>query len=282
MPTTAGTLAVTTPFVVRQSDLSKWQKCPLMYRYQYIDNIPRLQSASLTFGSILHDVIMNMEISGDVEAAVVAFREYWIDPTSLDPAYKIDYYVKGTNWKKYLVEGERMVRDWWGVIKWDSDVTLGREYEFDVPIGNGHVLHGTVDKLALRFDPKWGQVVLISDYKSNAKIPTYEWLEDNLQFTAYSYASLRPEFWANMPNGADLYERYKLLPRRGEWVSLKATRRLDAGERDQVQYNRLTYAVNALAESVAMRIFVPNISGESCRYCEFREHCGLRPIPDEE
>jgi hypothetical protein len=39
-------------------------------------------------------------------------------------------------------------------------------------------------------------------------------------------------------------------------------------------------AVDAMAESVAMRIFVPNISGESCRYCEFRAVCGLPQLDE--
>jgi RecB family exonuclease len=201
----------------------------------------------------------------------------------MGPEYKIDYYVKGTNWKKFLSEGERMIRDWWGIIRWDADVTLAREYHFEVPIGNGHVLEGTIDKLVIRQVPKLHtNVVLISDYKTNSKTPTYEWLEDNLQFTAYAYATTRPEFWAGLPNGAAIEQQVATLPRWGEWVSLKGPKRLDAGERSQVQYNRLTMAVNALAESVAMRIFVPNISGENCRYCEFRANCGLREVPDTE
>ena len=175
-----------------------------------------------------------------------------------------------------------MLRDWWGIIRWDVDVTLGREYTFDVPIGNGHILHGTIDKLAIRQDPRLGQILLISDYKTNSKLPTYEWLEDNLQFTAYAYATTQPEFWDAMPNGDHLRKATADMPRRGEWVSLKGSKRMDAGPRDQVQYNRVIMAANGIAESVAMRIFVPNISGENCRWCDFRENCGLRVVGDDE
>ena len=189
---------MSTPFVLRQSDISTWSKCPLMYRYQHIDKVRRLQSGALTFGTIIHEVTMEMEISQDVEAAVTRFKELWNEPTLLGPEYKIDYYVRGTNWKKYLAEGERMLRDWWGIIRWDVDVTLGREYTFDVPIGNGHILHGTIDKLAIRQDPRLGQILLISDYKTNSKLPTYEWLEDNLQFTAYCRSPEAPVLMADL------------------------------------------------------------------------------------
>ena len=271
------------PFKVRQSDLSNWQKCPLRYRYQHIDKLPREQSGALTFGTIMHDVVLELEVRRDIEWAVARFKELWLTPELLDPELKIQYYVRGTNWKKYLSEGERMLRDWWGIIQWDADVTLAREYHFEVPIGDGHVLEGTIDKLAVRYVARLNRyVVLISDYKTNSKTPTYEWLEDNLQFTAYAYASTRPEFWANLPGGAALFARFQDFPRWGEWVALKGPKRLDAGERTQQQYNRLATMVNAFAESVAMRIFVPTISGESCRWCEFRAECGLRVIPDDE
>lgn len=273
---------------LRQSDLSTWARCPLAYRYQNIDHMPRLQSGALSFGTIIHDCVLFMETHQDLPGAIARFNDMWLCPEAYDellvPAgttLKIDYYTRGASWKKSAGEGPRMLSDWWGIIQWDSDTVLAREYEFDVPIGDGHILHGTIDKLALRFLPKTNeQVVLISDYKTNAKTPTYDWLEDNLQFTAYAYASTQPEFWTGFPD-ADMFGRVSSLRRQGEWVGLKGPKRLNAGFRDQVQYNRLTYAINAVADSIAMRIFVPNISGETCRYCEFRALCGLPEVPDD-
>ena len=55
---------------------------------------------------------------------------------------------------------------------------------------------------------------------------------------------------------------------------------MDAGIREQRHYNCIEMAANAVAESIAMRIFVPTISGESCRYCEFRGPCGLPELDD--
>lgn len=258
-----------------------FDRCALQWRYTNIDNIPREQSASLTYGSILHEAVLLLETTRDLDQALDYFRLAWLDPESINPEYKIDYFVRGTNWKKYADNGVRVLRDWWSLIQWDADVVLGREYGFKVPIGDGHELAGTVDKVTLRYRPKINRtVLLISDYKTNAKVPTYEWLEDDLQFTAYSYASYQPEFWTGIPNGAALYQQYKDAPRFGEWVSLSANKRMDAGERTQQQFNRLEYLCNQFALSVAMRIFVPTLTGETCRYCDFRRQCGLRKIDD--
>jgi hypothetical protein len=268
--------------IIRQSTMKQWMECPLKVRFAHIDMLQREQSGSLIFGSIVHDCVLFLEESGDLEAALDRFKTFWAQPHLLDPEYRIDYYVRGTNWRKFLEKGEDLLRRWWHIIQWETDLVLAREYTFDVPIGDGHTLHGTVDKLIVRYRADldtW--VLLISDYKTNNKVPTYGYLEEDLQFSAYAYATLQPEFWDNMPNGTELYEKYKDLPRYGEWVQMVGAKRMDAGIRTERHLNRLIMAVNAMADSIAMRIFVPNISGETCKFCDFRKQCGLPELMED-
>lgn len=270
---------------VRQSDLKMWAKCPLIYKFTYLDRLPREQSGSLTFGTLIHHCVEQLERTGDLAGSIELFQELWIQPTLLHPDYAVQYYVRGTSWKKYMELGPKILRDWWAIASWDSTLVLAREHSFEVPIGEGHTLHGTLDKLevAYRADINGGlggQVLRISDYKTNNKVPTYNYLAEDLQFSAYAYATTRPEFWANL-GGQAAYERYQDLPRYGEWVQLTGPKRMDAGIREQRHYNRIEMAVNGLADSVAMRIFVPNISGETCRYCEFRSPCGLPELDED-
>lgn len=231
----------------------------------------------------MHDCVLWMEVNQDVEGACTRFHAMWDDTeAALGDDGRIDYWERGRSYAKSRIDGERILRDWWHIIQWESDVILGRELYFEVPIGE-HTLVGTLDKLALRYNPKLDQqVVLISDYKTAAKVPTYEYLEDDLQFAAYGYASTQPEFWTPIPNGEALFRQLKDAPRWGEWVHLKTPRRMDAGIREQRHFNRLRMAVDAFAASVDLRIFVPNISGESCKYCAHRKRCGLFPIEEED
>lgn len=263
---------------MRQSLLKLWQICPLQYRYSEVDGLPREQSSALTFGSLVHHAVLLLETTGDLEATVQWFKGAWADPAAVAAEYEITEWIKGTSYAKYARDGEAILRDWWSIIRWESDTVLAREYSFRVPIGEHHLV-GTIDKLALRHMPKRRrQVVLVSDYKTNRRLPTYEYLGDDLQFTAYCYATTQPGFWTGIENGEALYEQTRDWPRYGEWVALKGPKRMDAGERTSIHYNRLEYAVNMIAESVALRIFPPNISGASCRYCSFRSRCGLNPI----
>lgn len=256
----------------------------MQYRFQNIDRLPREQSGSLVWGSILHDCVLYLETTGDLDGTIQRFQHYWARPEDLDPEYRVDYYVRGTNWKKFMEKGPIVLTNWWSIISWETDLVLAREYEFDVPIGDGHVLHGTLDKLTVRYRADIDQeILLISDYKTNSKTPTYDYLAEDLQFSAYAYATKHPDFWTNLPGGRgpELMAQFQDHPRYGEWVQLQVPKRMDAGIREDRHFNRLIMAANALADSVAMRIFVPNISGESCRYCEFRKLCGLPELMDD-
>lgn len=267
---------------VRQSDLKLWQKCPLMFKFSKIDQLPREQSGSLTYGSILHHCAEHLEVYRDLDATIALFQELWIDPSQLEPRLAVDYYVKGTSWKKFMESGPKVLSDWWKIISWDSALVLAREYQFTVSIGaDGNRLTGTIDKLEIAYRAEIGQfVVKIVDFKSDRKVPTYGYLEEDLQFSAYAYATTRPEFWAKL-GGQAAYEKYRDLPRYGEWIQLTGPKRMDAGIREQRHYNRVAMAVDAIASSVAMGIYVPTISGESCRYCEFRKPCGLPELDDQ-
>ena len=586
--------------ILRQSTMKAWNECPLKVRWQ-LEGLQRNQGGSAIFGSVIHDCILWMEVNQDVEGAIQRFKELWTYPERLDPTYRVDYYERGRSWTKFMEKGPDLLQRWWNIIQWESDHVLAREHTFNVPIGNGHTLNGTVDKLAIRWHAATEQwIVLISDYKglaldtplptptgwttmgkvqvgdqviggdglpcrvafksevhlkdcyrvtfddgssiiadhehrwevhgnygidvlttkelsdqlvdpktgqrhlripnvvtqlpnaplpidpyvlgawlgdgsrgsgvvtkplprlfeeieqrgfevgpllgnggrtiyglaprlrdlgvlndkhipqqylraseeqrlelmrgimdtdghwnstrrrcvlnttderyarqvyelavslgwkaatfvttangfgktvpawqtwftpvdrhvfaaripsdyrldapkksrrrmvmsvervptvetqcigvdsqdntylcgeqmvvthnTNAKVPTYGYLEEDLQFTAYSYASLQPEFWTNI-GGQEAYERFKSYPRHGEWVQLTEARRMDAGIREQRHFNRLIMAANAMGDSIDMGIFVPTISGETCRFCDFRKQCGLPEIMEED
>lgn len=278
--------------LIRQSTIKTFMECGLKYRFQHVDRLPREQNGAITWGSVLHDTIMRMEEwhlaakAGDpppLDRARDYFREVWSDPTTLDASLKIDYFLPRTSWKKYLDDGLTLIEKWWGIYQWDTDTVIAREYEFTVPVmGTDHHLTGTIDRLALRYMGGIdAHAVLIQDYKTGRKMPTYNYLQHDLQFTAYAYASTQPEFWQGLPNGDELYALYQGKHRWAEWIHLRAPKRMDAGERSDLHYERLKYAINNIADAIALGIFIPNISGESCTYCDFRKSCGLPTLEAE-
>lgn len=262
-----------TSVLIRQSTIKQFMECSLKYKFAHEDGITREQSSAMSFGTVIHEAVLVMEVQQGLAAGVAHFEQMWDDLAQYGLAY--DYMLPRNTHEGYRELGLRILRDWWQLIQWESDVVLGREYNFTVPIGT-HQLTGTIDKLALRpLKGAKGYGVLVSDYKTAAKQPTRDYLQHDIQFHAYCYATTQPEFYAGLPNGEELYERYLNAPRLAEWVQIRTPRRIDAGERTDVHYNRLEYAIDQIEASVATGIFVPDISGASCEFCEFRKRCGL-------
>lgn len=215
-----------------------------------------------------------MEEARSLTGGLERFQATWDDLSILDVEY--DYLMPRNSHNGYREDGIRILTDWWKLIQWESDVVLAREHTFRVPLGT-HVLTGTVDKLCVRQLKGGEEVVLVSDYKTNSKVPTREYLAHDIQFSSYAYASTQPEFWDGIPDGEAIYQAYKDSRRFGEWVHLRGPRRIDAGVREQYHFNRLLYAVDSIEASIQCGIFVPTLTGEACEFCEFRNVCG---IPD--
>jgi hypothetical protein len=281
--------------LIRQSTIKQFMQCSLKYKFSHEDGVLREQASAMSFGTVIHDAVLVMEVQQSLAAGVARFEELWDNlgryNQSCQPAVagevtlEYDYLLPRNTHLGYREMGQKILRDWWQLIQWESDVVLAREYTFTVPIGS-HELNGTVDKLALRpLKGAKGFGVLVSDYKTSAKQPTRDYLQHDVQFHAYCYATTRPEFWVNLPpvtladgstiTGPELFVKYVDAPRLSEWVQLRVPRRIDAGERTDVHYNRLKYAIDQIELSVATGIFVPDISGTNCEFCEFRKRCGL-------
>lgn len=257
--------------LIRQSTVKTWAECPLRFKFQQ-EGAVREQNASASFGTAIHDAVLRMEVAGDLQVGLDRFKLTWTDLDVLGIAY--DFLQPRTSHNGYFDLGQQVIRDWWALIQWESDKVIAREHQFTVPIA-GNLLTGTADKVALRMLKGGEWVVLISDYKTNAKQPTRDYLQHDVQFHAYCYASTQPEFWTGIPNGEHLYEATKDWRRKGEWVHLRSTKRIDCGFREEFHYRRLAYAIDQIEQSDALGIYPPNISGEKCEFCEFRRVCGL-------
>lgn len=259
--------------IIRQSTIKQFMDCSLRYKFA-AEGAVREQSSALSFGTVIHEAVLFMETapSNNLAVGIAKFDSMWDNLDAHDLAY--DYLIPRNSHDGYRDMGHKILRDWWALIQWESDVVMGREFQFTVPIGS-NTLTGTVDKWGLRPLKGGGFGVLVSDYKTSAKQPTRDYLQHDVQFHAYCYATTQPEFWANVPDGEKLYQLYKDAPRIGEWVHLRTPKRIDAGFREEYHYNRLKYAIEQIELSVATGIFVPDISGSSCEFCEFRKRCGL-------
>lgn len=266
------------------STLKTWMACPLQAHFKKTMEYTELRNGKTSFGTCIHDALERYNEDGDVDAAVERFKYTWENPEVLDAA--IDIWPKYTSYGSLRAKGIEMLKEYDSKNKWENRVVVATEHEFKVPFGE-HELSGFVDLIEHKKNGQGKNILRIVDYKTTSKQPTLMQLRLDVQFTAYIYASLQPEFWMGydnvpgLPNGEELYQKFKKMDRRGIWYHLMANKEINAGARDDGDFMRLYRVCLEIANAFHKEVFVPNISGESCTFCPFTEVCAaVIPVID--
>lgn len=260
--------------------------CPLQAKFASLEGGYTRQNARATFGSCVHYALETYNRTASVEEAQTAFKIVWSHPEKIGA--EPDFWPKYMTFGGYRERGLTLIKEYHERVRWEKRDVVAEEHRFLVPFGD-HELEGTVDLVEGRVNAKGTPLLRIVDYKTNSYAPRKEALLANTQFTTYIYASMQPEFWFGngdgfppMGNAEWLFERYKDVPRRGIWYHLNTNKELDAGERTDQDFMRLYRVVQEIEKSIAADVFVPNISGDTCVFCDFHEKCGITiPTPAE-
>jgi CRISPR/Cas system-associated exonuclease Cas4 (RecB family) len=215
-----------------------------------------------------------------VERAIERFLSTWDNPETIDR--KVDVWTKGANFGGVRERGVKILRSYHEYTELDDRTVLAAEHHFLVPLGEFE-LHGFVDLVETRKNKHGQQEISIVDYKTNKKTPYINQLAQNLQFTAYAYAASQPEFWTGhgteeFPALCDheFWQKHIAgLTIRPVWYHLETSKRIDCGIRDHNDFLRLHRVAQMIERAMRLEVYVPNISGDSCTFCPYKEPCGL-------
>lgn len=283
--------------VIHQSDLTTWARCPQAYYLERSGN-PSIQTSALSFGTVVHYALEIFEREFRTGAgwavakqtAIDTFKHFWHPMNMETICPKPEVWLRGQSYgslQKIGVDGIAWYADW---AKGRDEELLATEYGFMVPIegtwdydlDEPHILAGSVDRLSAEFYKR--QLVLKCDDFKTGK--NYEYLRQNLQLTAYLYASTRREFWCGWrgedgfgDRGPELHVRFANAYRRGSWISIKSQKAMDAGFRGPDDYSRFALAVEQVIASIKAEIYPLSISGENCSYCPYRDICAGVGVP---
>jgi PD-(D/E)XK nuclease superfamily protein len=259
--------------------------CPLQAKFKYSLHLPEQQSASASFGKIIHSALQLYNEVDDIDVTVEKFKEWWESPELLGVAP--DYWPKGTDYGSLRELGQQILLEYHSSLQWDERTVVATEHGFLVPFGR-HELTGYVDLLELRRSGNGRRLLRLIDYKTNSRQPWKSELFFDVQFTVYAYASLQPEFWLGngpnfpgIPNGQQLFEEFEKVPRRPIWYHLRTAREFDCGKRDDEQYRQLYRLCDEIEKAEEQQVFVPRIGESSCKWCSYINECGLA-IPTED
>ncbi len=280
--------------LLHQSDLAAWNRCAAEYGYRRQGLRGETNSAA-AYGSVMHHAIqvferVRIEEGFDValQKALETFAHYW-NPMNIEaicPPVPANGWLPRQGYSELLARGKDAIRKYADLIKFDDHELLATEFTFYVPVqgtwdnelNEPHYLAGSVDRLASRFYAR-ALAVCVDDYKTGRE---YKYLRQNLQFTAYCYATTQREFWVGNggedgfgeERGNKLFERFMNAGRRGTWINMRTFKFQDAGWRGPKDYARLALAFDQIAMSIQADIFPLTLSGESCTYCSHRDVCG--------
>jgi hypothetical protein len=272
---------------LRQSFIKTWCECPLQAKFelesQSSSGIKR-QNAAASLGTCVHHALALYDNGLTVDKAIDEFKRVWNDPSLLDA--EPNQWPKFSSKDAYKERGVKMITEYHERLQWESREVIKTEHQFAVPFGE-FILTGTVDLLEVRKSGKGKTLLRIIDKKTNKKVPTKAMLALDIQFTTYFYASLQEEFWIGydgipgMKDGAKLFERFKDIPRVAIWNQLETNKDIDVGPREQLDFDRLYRACSEIKRALEHDVYVPNISGSSCTWCDHHVECGVK-IPTQE
>lgn len=273
--------------LIHQSDLKSHARCGEQHRRQ-LNGEQGKQLSATAYGSVAHHALHVLERTRDVDLAVNTFDHFW-HPLNIDEiCTPVEEWIGRQSYGVLRTKGMAMIRRYWEHLQYQDEELLALEFPFVVPIpgtrdeetGQPHELAGTIDRLSLRFYRRQLHVC-VDDWKTGKK-PSF--LQHQLQFTAYCFATTQPEFWVGSAEhltegfgperGAQLHNRLRETPRHGWWIDVSAGPTWsDAGLRAERDYKRFRHAVDTYVRARQHHIFPLNIDGSVCEFCPFRDDC---------
>lgn len=288
------TLPVIKPgsLIFSASRIKTWMNCPLQGWFKYVEHYPvDGEGAKAVFGKCVHAALEYYNQTNDVNGACAMFLDLWMNPEKVGaPTHKLIWPKhNGYSFGSLKSKGVNVIRHLDQLQNWDDREVIATEHPFLVPFGE-HWLHGFVDLVELKHNGKGQTILKIVDYKTSSYKPNKAELALDVQFTVYVYASRQREFWTGwpgnpdfpgLPNGEWQYEMMQTIPRRAVWYHLFGPKEIDAGPRDQADFDRLYRVCLEIARADQHQVFVPKI-GDACHFCDFKEPCGVSiPEPSE-
>lgn len=284
--------------VLHQSDLSSFDRCAHAYSLQRAGN-RGTQTSALAYGTVIHYAILNVfereyrtgtPWQTALQMAIDSFKYYWSPMHIEELTEPVELWLPRQTFGGLLAKGQESIRWYAQAAREEESQVIATEIGFQVPIkgtwddhlGEPHVLAGTIDILKVK-PVKRTLTLSIDDLKSGKD---YSYLRQNLQFSAYTYATTQKEFWLGWrgedgfgPQGEELYHRFLKAPRRASWISLKSNKVMDAGWRGPDDWTRFALGVEQFMASVNADIFPLSLNGENCSYCSFRDICAGVGVP---
>lgn len=235
--------------------VSAYEKCPLAYRYQYVEGLEVPPSPHLSFGRSLH-AALEWLYGRDVPEppSLEELLSY------LEACWESIGYRSREEELSFLRHAREVLENFYCRNIPAFRLPVAVEQRFEIPMG-GYLLTGVIDRVDRHPDGSYEVI----DYKTNRRLPELNRLREDLQLPIYQMASR--ELWGITPSKLTFY--YLLM-------NQKFTTR-PCGEED---LRRVKERLLRVAEGIASGDFPPN-PNPLCPWCSFADLCPTRSVSED-
>lgn len=163
---------------ISYSALETFKRCPLKFKFQYIDKIKTPKSKEAVFGTLIHNALKMLHEPGLIVPTEEDLLKYISD-----------------NWDSSLYQTEqesamafaqaiKMMKDYYAKNYPGEFNVVALETPFEAPIKLGNDLHLITGKID-RIDKNKDGLFQVIDYKTTKKMPSQESVEKDLQLSVY-------------------------------------------------------------------------------------------------
>jgi putative RecB family exonuclease len=234
------------------SAISTYLKCPLQYRFQYLEGRPGEPSPALSFGSSLHSALEWLYSSPTGEApSLDALLE------QLECCWESDGYESPEEEARYFLQGKSTLALYYrnNVANLGGGFSLPAAIEHKFAIDLGFCdLSGVIDRLDR--DLEGGFEII--DYKTNRRLPPARRLQEDLQLPLYQIAAKR--IW-EVPVSRVTFH-YLMMDHKASFF-ITPEREADA-----------LASVRRVAQRIEAEDFAP-CRNNLCPWCDYSQDCPL-------
>jgi putative RecB family exonuclease len=264
---------LTEELYISYSQIFTYLACSLKYKFQYVENRPHERiSINLPFGSAIHiplaQFYRGLKDKNTLEPISV-LEELFEDSLSLDLDHTdipVIYKKEAPDRKNVIQLGKSMLKSFYenldlnGFEIVDVEIPLSARLYTDESEATDFMLIGIIDLILMDEDRE----LIVVDNKTAVKAKNQSDVDDDLQFSAYSYllASNRFTFpTATIKCRMDVLRKLK-KPKLEHYHTTRTAE----------QRKRFAKMANAVLAGIDSRIFIPNKSW-LCSDCQFINAC---------
>ncbi|WNY23746.1 hypothetical protein MmiHf6_10610 [Methanimicrococcus hongohii] len=253
--------------IYSHSRLSTFEKCPLSYKYKYLDKIkPEIPFIGIEayMGSTVHESLeylyRRQKKMPDADISLILlldkYETIWDENWSED----IKIVKEGMTKEDYFLQGKKILADYYKNNQpFDKEKTLSVEERIDVNI-EGFKIMGFIDRIAVNNET--GNLE-IHDYKTSGRLPQISDLQNDRQLSLYQIGARKkyPEY-----DEKEAVVIYHYLKFNEEFRFHKTDEELNAVKNDIVDL------IQTIELTSWENNFKPRVS-KLCNWCEFSTIC---------